>query len=96
MLSFSFLNSICCFLGAKVTHFCLKKGDFWQVDQNFLKEKIYPLVSNTCFVHDEFFEKKNFPTKRNGLEFVGQVFDENDKTVEEHLEPLREFLEKNR
>ena len=73
-----------------------KKGDFWQVDQNFLKEKIYPMVSNTCFVHDEFFEKKNFPTKRKGLEFVGQVFDENNKTVEEHLEPLREFLEKNR
>jgi hypothetical protein len=55
------------------------KGNFWQVDQNFLKQKIYPIVKNNSIVHDEFFEKKSFPKDRNPLYFVGQAFDENDK-----------------
>ena len=49
------------------------KGEFWQVDQNFLREKIWPLVMDDCFVHDEFFDRKgrnavakNFPTLRVG------------------------------
>lgn len=58
------------------------KGNFWQVDQNFLKEKIYPLIKNNSFIHDEYmnFEswKTLFPVKRNNKEFVGDVFDEND------------------
>lgn len=66
-----------------------KKGDFWQVDQNFLKEVIYPIVKNHAMVHDEFFERKSWPTPRNKLEFVGQVFDENDETVQEHLDVLQ-------
>jgi len=54
------------------------KGDFWQVDQNFLKEKVYPRIANNVCVHDEFFEKKPFPTSRQPRHFVGQAFDEND------------------
>ena len=64
------------------------KGDFWQVDQQFLKRQIYPLVSqkNLICVHDEYFEKKPFPTRRpEGIEklnypihYVGKAFDEND------------------
>jgi hypothetical protein len=58
------------------------KGDFWQVDQNFLKEKIYPIVRDSSFVHDEFMNyetfKQPFPGQRNNKEFVGDVFDEND------------------
>jgi hypothetical protein len=50
------------------------KGDFWQVDQNFLREVVYPKVQNNAIVHDEFFEKKPFPTKRKPREFVGQAF----------------------
>lgn len=67
------------------------KGDFWQVDQNFLK-LIYPHIAKYAIVHDEFFEKKPWPLQRNGLEFVGQVFDENEITVQEHLEALRHAL----
>lgn len=56
------------------------KGNFWQVDQNFLKEHIYERIKNDCFVHDEFFNyenfKKPFPQKRIGQEFVGEAFDE--------------------
>jgi protein O-GlcNAc transferase len=65
------------------------KGDFWQVDQNFLKEKIYPLVKDDCFVHDEFFDRKPFPTPREGgvdhegnpENFIGKPVDENDKRI---------------
>jgi hypothetical protein len=56
------------------------KGNFWQVDQNFLKEKIYPKVLKKSFIHDSFFKIENnskpFPTERINKEFVGDVFDE--------------------
>ena len=55
-----------------------QKGDFWQVDQNFLRENIYPRVKNVAVVHDEFFERKPFPTPRVNYEFVGDVFDASD------------------
>lgn len=67
------------------------KGDFWQVDQNFLK-LLYPHIAKYAMVHDDFFEKKPWPMERNGLEFVGQVFDENEVTVQEHLEVLSQHL----
>ncbi len=54
------------------------KGNFWQVDQDFLKEVIYPIVKNNCMVHDEFFEKKPFPSKRKKGLFVGQAFNSDD------------------
>jgi len=58
------------------------KGNFWQVDQNFLKEKIYPKILKNCFVHDSFFKievnSKQFPSERINKEFVGDVFDKND------------------
>lgn len=55
-----------------------EKGDFWQVDQNFLREWIYPRIKNVAIVHDEFFEHKPFPTPRVNYEFVGDVFDANN------------------
>lgn len=67
------------------------KGDFWQVDQNFLK-LLYPHVAPYAKVHDDFFEKRPWPTPRKSLEFVGQVFDENEMTVMEHLEVLRNHV----
>lgn len=54
------------------------KGDFWQVDQNFLREVVYPRVAQFSIVHDEFFQKIPFPTPRVGREFVGLAYDEND------------------
>lgn len=69
------------------------KGEFWQVDQNFLKEKVYPLVKDDCFVHDEFFnynsDRKTFPTKRNGQEFVGEAFEFDDKPNLQHRSMIK-------
>jgi hypothetical protein len=58
------------------------KGNFWQVDQNFLKEKIYPIVSNKSFIHDSYSNfndnAKRFTTERFNQEFVGEIYDENN------------------
>ncbi len=56
-----------------------EKENRWQSDQIFLNACIYPWVKNNCCVHDEFFERKHFPIKRVGSEFVGQVFNEKDE-----------------
>lgn len=51
----------------------------YQVDQNFLREIIYPLIKDKSMVHDEYFQKMPFPTQRkNAQDFVGQVYDENE------------------
>jgi len=64
------------------------KGDFWQVDQNFLREKIYPLVINNSFTHDSYLNyntnSKPFPSERINREFVGDVFDENENRHPEY------------
>ena len=58
------------------------KGNFWQVEQKFLKEFIYNRIFEDCFVHDEFFSYNTnayrFPTMRQYQQFVGEPFDEND------------------
>jgi hypothetical protein len=65
------------------------KGDFWQVDQNFLREKIYPSVKDNSMVHDEYFEHKPFPKHRENKTFVGQAFNENDEMLyPEHVSHL--------
>lgn len=69
------------------------KGDFWQVDQDFLREVIFPRVRKTAMVHDEFFGGAAFPAPRCGLEFVGQVFDENDETLTEDQHALARALD---
>jgi hypothetical protein len=46
-----------------------------------------------CLIHDEFVVKNPFPIKRNGLEFVGQDFDQNEQTVQLHLDTLKMTIE---
>ena len=58
------------------------KGDYWQVDQNFLRDVIYPIVNQSYMVHDEFFENNSFPTKRRKGYFVGQAFNADDSFFE--------------
>jgi hypothetical protein len=53
-----------------------EKGDFWQVDQNFLGEIIYPLIQNDVFIHDEFGDGRKIPGCRKNFEFIGDVYDE--------------------
>jgi hypothetical protein len=57
-------------------------------DQFFLTKYVFPLIQQgkiSCLIHDPFFDKKPFPAnckrgdENNGVWFIGQVFDENDK-----------------
>ena len=58
------------------------KGNFWQVDQNFLRDVVYAKINNNSFIHDSYFKfeqnSKKFPSERFDREFVGDVFDENN------------------
>jgi len=64
----------------------------YNYDQAFLAHHIWPVIKHDCLVHDEFFDKRPFPTKRRELEFVGQVFDEHEQTVASHAELLKQVL----
>lgn len=72
------------------------KGDYWQVDQEFLKKEIYPIIKNDCLVHDPFFNyeslKKDFPSPRRNYEFVGESFDENGQPNYEHRLALLQHI----
>ncbi len=49
-------------------------------DQTFLKT-IYSIFENDRTTHDEFFERKPFPIKREYGRFIGDRIDEHDKPV---------------
>lgn len=72
------------------------KEDRLQTDQEFLAQYVFTATrrimqhDNGFFTH--FWGGRPFPVPRQGLEFVGQVFDENDVTVAEHQEMLRRHL----
>ena len=67
-----------------------KMGNFWQTDQNFLREKVYPIVKDHSMVHDEYFDKTGFPSPRVDGEFIGEAFNENDELLHpEHREMLK-------
>lgn len=68
------------------------KIDTKQADQNFLREVVWPRVIYETMTHDEFFAKTAFPSKRTGLEFVGQVYDENNVPCLEFENTLASYL----
>lgn len=61
-------------------------------DQIFLEKYIHPLIKENCVVHDEFFDKLPFPKKREGLEFIGEPFNEDDTPCNmKHREELQKY-----
>ncbi len=54
-------------------------GNYWQSDQEFLRDVVYPKIKSDSFIHDSFFRYEThafpFPTKREAGLFVGQVYD---------------------
>lgn len=65
------------------------------IDQHFLAIKIYPRTHSSCLVHDEIFQEHSFPQPRDAFEYVGQVFLEDDSTLEPIDELLQQHLLKN-
>lgn len=70
--------------------------DRLQTDQEFLAQEIWPRVRRDFMNHDDgFFPQWNntpFPSTRNGLEFVGEIYDENNRPNEEHRQVLANAL----
>tara|TARA_R110000824_G_scaffold382230_1_gene575377 strand:+ start:100 stop:771 length:672 start_codon:yes stop_codon:yes gene_type:complete len=64
---------------------------YYHYDQIFLS-LLWNNLKNDCTIHDEFFLKIPFPTSRESGQFVGQVFDENDNSPEEHIEALMNYF----
>lgn len=51
-------------------------------DQSFLK-MVYNALENDRCAHDDFFEKKPFPTSRTNKRFIGERIDEHDNPATE-------------
>lgn len=50
----------------------------WGVDQDFLAQVVFPIVKKQSMIHDEFYAKSKFPTRRKDFEYVGEIFDQDD------------------
>ena len=66
-----------------------------QTGQSFLASRIWPLVRGSVTVHDEFRSGRIFPSAREGLEFVGDVFLADDRPEPGHREKLQRWLSAN-
>tara|TARA_R100001463_G_scaffold46958_4_gene95710 strand:+ start:199 stop:879 length:681 start_codon:yes stop_codon:yes gene_type:complete len=69
-------------LSDKIKYHIHQNPDEKGSDQHFLWSHVYPKFREDSFVHDPFFDNKTFPIERNEdplVEFIGQVFDENDR-----------------
>jgi hypothetical protein len=60
------------------------KKNKYGTDYRFFAESLYPLIGDDKTVHDPFFDRIDFPTPREGTEFVGDVFDENNNRHPEY------------
>jgi len=74
--------------------FCKTRArDSYGTDYEFLAQVLKPALGDDVTVHDEFFAKKQFPTRRDGLEFVGEPFNADDIACDvSHREALRKSL----
>ena len=61
-------------------------------DYEFFYNSLYPLINNDKIVHDPFFDKIDFPQPRNGTEFIGDVFDENNNRHPDYYKYIRWIL----
>lgn len=62
---------------------------FWQVDQNFLADKVYPAVKEFSMVHDDYnrYQESNcksFPCDRIDNHFVGEIYDQFNNRHPDH------------
>ena len=67
------------------TYLADNNNDFWQVDQIFLREGIWPEFSHCVMVHAAYCQMLptdlDFPTAREEGQYVGQPFDEVNKSM---------------
>lgn len=79
-----------------VQHWQKNTTSEWQQDQNFLQQVVWPVVQHNTLIHDSIHYNRwggiPFPKSRSDLEFVGQVFDENDQPNRDFEQVLFKYL----
>jgi protein O-GlcNAc transferase len=68
------------------------KENYYEIDYEFFAKSIIPLVKDNIMTHDEFFSGDKFPTSRDGYNFIGEVFNEHEETVEEHTQIIKDHI----
>ena len=63
-----------------IENFSKNKTMGYGIDQTFLKT-IYNVFENDRCTHDDFFEKKPFPIKRENGRFIGERMNVNDEPL---------------
>lgn len=63
-------------------------GNYWQTDQEFLRDIVYPIVKDFSLVHDSLSSETPFPEPRRDKKFVGQAFNEDDTLCNPEHEEL--------
>lgn len=58
------------------------------VDYSFFNGLYYKILSYSM-VHDPFYAKVDFPTKREGFQFVGQSFLADESAYQDHIDALK-------
>lgn len=80
-------------IGKKIENY--NKINYYQIEQDFLKQEIYYNIIDKAFVHDSFYnhepQKKLFPTERIDYGFVGEVYDENNIRHPEHFQIIKKY-----
>jgi hypothetical protein len=86
-------------LSSLINNWCSNKRSSYSygIDQDFLREVIYPLVKDNAMEHSEFNLKfggniRQFPNIRNDYEFVGDVFDENEQRHSEYWKIIKNVI----
>jgi hypothetical protein len=79
-------------LNNSITEFNFQNS--YGTDYNFFNSNLYPKIKQDSLVHDDFFDKKPFPTMRLNNQFVGAIFDENDNQDPVGKQALIEYLNK--
>lgn len=68
----------------------------WQQDQDFLNQKLLPLISNHLLRHDDFFRHifggQAMPITRDGYEFCGATINSDETYVASQITALRPYL----
>ncbi len=80
---------------ALIRNFLQGKKDEYGLDQTYL-QSVYLRFNDSQTVHDEFFEKKPFPSKRKGYQFIGERIDEHDQPIGDDREALKNHLRRQR
>ena len=68
------------------------RTDDYGTDYRFFESLTRRIAASHVLIHDPFFAKIPFPTERKNFEFVGQVFDEFENPIPDHIEALKKFI----